>query len=777
MKIKTISLIDLKEAYEKLNIMINTKKINEKEVSIFVRELLSEVNIRIYHPYDKEDFYIRVTPENHKLKDLMKIINNLENLIKQKGANTTFIKKIDETNSFIYGKINIELCSLEIDGISPGISAFAVITLSPYEFKTKTSMAVEQRKISSDLVKSKNDVMSLSFTEDKSDSGKILSEKKESFNNILNLSSSNILNSNSVINYNLNDAGNNNSNNNKLNVNMNTGKNSKFEFFQIFILPVHNKFEKLKIEVYTKNLQGVFAKREIDEKISEHEILIPDIMNTFCFGDEKMQISLENKIKNMKGGKTLINIKLLNSTSILSNFTKNRNKNVLEDMSFEKSDEDLSIKKLFKRLRKILILIKDFKEYYKTIFRFKYPNFSYLFMFLSIIYFIFFDIRYFLVHLLFLMFVIAFFYSHFYRKYFSSYVNEYIYGFKNKLDFSGDNNNLNTAMTRIELEDSEIKKESYLTDKGQKPNLIKIIIEPIKTYKNIRDSYQKVLIKFTRYVSNLEKLKNLFLFTDPILSMYFMAMLILAILVIYGIKFKYLMLFVIVKKFLVGHSYYKNKHINNLEIANIVLKHCHQEYKYKLKSTINPESHIKSALNNFIQNCNENGLNLANFNSYPNNSSSLLGNSSYSSNNLIYQNNKNENKEIVEFEDIEEKVRQIKNSENMVISHDIDNVVVFEDKFRIFIKDQLEKHIDLVLNNEFLNSISKMGEIKEVIGKCKGILKIKKDSILFNKTINNQKLYRESLDADQIFIYFIQNVKSDFYISRNYSLEDEAEKE
>jgi hypothetical protein len=143
--------------------------------------------------------------------------------------------------------------------------------------------------------------------------------------------------------------------------------------------------------------------------------------------------------------------------------------------------------------------------------------------------------------------------------------------------------------------------------------------------------------------------------------------------------------------------------------------------------------------------------------------------------NNIFQNNSDNKDNVVEFEDIEDKIKQIRNSENMIVSHDIDNVLVFEDKFKLFITEQLEKHIDLVISNEFLNSISKMGEIKEVIGKCKGMLKIKKDSILFNKTINNPKIYKESLDADQIFIYFIQNVKSDFYLSRFYTFEEEGE--
>lgn len=783
MEIKTIDLIELKEAYEQIKKLISSKKLNEKD--FIIKQILSEVNIRVYHPYDKEDFYIRVSADNYKLRDLMKIINILENLIKQKGANTRFIKKIDETNSFIYGKINLEIRSVEIEGLQPGMNTYVLISLPPYEFKTKTSMIVEPPKIPSSLNISKSDRMSLSFDDSVGGSNQNKRDSVIPFSKTSNMQTETIVvNPSLSTSFNTNCANNvsnkaengisNNAASNNVNSSfINNESFSRFEFYQTFVFPIHNKFEKLKIEVFTKNLQGIFAKREIIEKICEHEILIPDIMNSICFGEKKMSINLENINKIVKAGKSIINIKINNCTSIFSNFAKNKNKNVLEDMSFEKSDEDLSIKKLFKRLKKILILVKDFKEYYKTLFRFKYPNFSFIVMICSIAYFLFFDIKYFLVHLLFLMFIIAFLQSHYYKKYLSCYFNSYIFARKNDLDFSDDNS---TAMTKIELEDSEVKKESYLTDKGEKPNLIKIIIEPMKTYKNIRDSYQKVLIKFTRYVSNVEKIKNLFLFTDPILSIYFMTGLIILILLIYSIEFKYLMLYVLVKKFLVGYSYYRKKHINNLEIANILLKYCHQEYKSKQKFSTNSESHIKSAINAIINTNIDKASNLLNLSSInpPSNLNNTVMN--FLSGNLNNKNNNNtENKDSVEFEDIEDKIRQIKNSENMIVSHDIDNVLVFDDKFKLFIKEQLERHIDVVISIEFLNSISKMGEIKEVIGKCKGMLKIKKDSILFNKTINNQKIYKESLDADQIFIYFIQNVKSDFYLSKFYSFEEEAE--
>ena len=121
----------------------------------------------------------------------------------------------------------------------------------------------------------------------------------------------------------------------------------------------------------------------------------------------------------------------------------------------------------------------------------------------------------------------------------------------------------------------------------------------------------------------------------------------------------------------------------------------------------------------------------------------------------------------VEFEHIEYKIKIMKNAEEKKISHDIDNINVFDDKFKLFIKENFEKNCDLVISLEFLNTISKMGHIKEVIGKCKRMLKIKKCSTLFDKTINNQKIYKESLDPDELFLYLIAR-KYYIYIDLEY---------
>ena len=78
--------------------------------------------------------------------------------------------------------------------------------------------------------------------------------------------------------------------------------------------------------------------------------------------DKKYLLKVENKNKNLKFGKMILNIKIHNYTSVLSNFVKNKNKNILEDLSIERSEEDLTINKLFKRLKKFLTLLKEVKE-------------------------------------------------------------------------------------------------------------------------------------------------------------------------------------------------------------------------------------------------------------------------------------------------------------------------------------------------------------------------------------------------------------------------------
>ena len=60
-----------------------------------------------------------------------------------------------------------------------------------------------------------------------------------------------------------------------------------------------------------------------------------------------------------------------------------------------------------------------------------------------------------------------------------------------------------------------------------------------------------------------------------------------------------------------------------------------------------------------------------------------------------------------------------------------------------------------------------IGDVIEELGKVNDVLKIKRLSSLFHFTKNNSKIYRKDIDPEDVFAYFIQNIKSDYYRARN----------
>jgi len=550
----------------------------------------------------------------------LNILEQNKTIIKSQSR---YISHLDETNSYIYGKLVIEMGHIEIKNFEGNI--IANITLMPYTFKTKQVTGLET-----------------------------------------------------------------------------------FSIKQIFILPIHNRFEIMKIEIFSKVHQGLFQKKEIDEKIGECQILIPDVLNNYFFPDKPVEVEIHNNNKNIKNvDKILISFKITNYSSSLALATKNRNKNVLEDMTISKSEEEISIKTFFKRMKKMITLMKEFKNQYKSLFRFKYPVYSLILWIILVLYFLFCDITYIVFHVLLVISYVIFMYSTVFKNYISPFNERYIFKYQNPYDFES------IVMTKIDVEENEVKKENYLTEIKAKKNIIRTIIEPIKNFKNYKNTYHQVLLNFTSFVSSMEKIKNLFLWTDPLLTFYLLVAILCLITILYSIKFKYIMLFSFSKKFISGIFFYKKKYQNNLEVAKIIMAHCHTEWC----STSNKEKAKNSSTPTHNQ-------------------------ISYSSETKI----KNENE-------------PIKN---------IETIMIFDDKYKILIKENLEKHSDILIKMEFLKSVKNMGEIIDAISKSKTLLKIKKDSPLYKKTLGNPNIYRLSPEVEMIFLYFVQNIKSDYYISRHY---------
>jgi len=165
-------------------------------------------------------------------------------------------------------------------------------------------------------------------------------------------------------------------------------------------------------------------------------------------------------------------------------------------------------------------------------------------------------------------------------------------------------------------------------------------------------------------------------------------------LLLYKIDFKYLIIFSMSKKFIIGFFYYRNKYQNNKEIGRILLEHAVKNWR------------------------------------------ELIGNNN------------------TKFERLRSQI-------------DLATIRVFDHRFMDIIINIFETNSNTVLSSHIFNMINSLKDMQNEIGKCEGILKIKKTSPLYRYVKNNDKIYTKDVEIEDLFYYFIQNIKSDFYILRN----------
>jgi hypothetical protein len=104
-------------------------------------------------------------------------------------------------------------------------------------------------------------------------------------------------------------------------------------------------------------------------------------------------------------------------------------------------------------------------------------------------------------------------------------------------------------------------------------------IPSIKKIKEFKQTYNLMLFTFSKVVTILENLKNLFFWTDPLLSFYCCILIFALLLILYGIETRWILMFSITKKFFEGFQYYELKLINNKEVARIILQNSYQKFK------------------------------------------------------------------------------------------------------------------------------------------------------------------------------------------------------
>ena len=90
-----------------------------------------------------------------------------------------------------------------------------------------------------------------------------------------------------------------------------------------------------------------------------------------------------------------------------------------------------------------------------------------------------------------------------------------------------------------------------------------------------------------------------------------------------------------------------------------------------------------------------------------------------------------------------------------------------DEKLKNILKHKLYEHSNIILNEKFFDKMETLGDVIEELGKVEDILKIKRLSPLFKYTKNNPKIFQKDIDPEDIFAYFVQNIKSDYYMAQN----------
>ena len=625
---------------DKKNSLIYSKYINSKEIydlyysdQSIVNMKLSQINIDIEISiyYDYSHYFINIFfGKNNTIIQLKNFVEFVENnsfiLFQNEINNFQFIKQIDEKYLNIYGLLYINIDSLQIQNFSE--ECFIQITSFPYKFNTK-----------------------------------VIKNEENSENNIFNIN-------------------------------------------QHFIIPIHNRFGKIKFEIYQDVLKGVLIKSKEHEVIYEASIEITQILNRFNNKEIKFHLIfeslegenfkkkkssllalIENKNDEFNNMRTnlLLTIKDYSSPFVL--LEKNKNKYILEDL--EAGDDNLGLKILFKRLKKIFSLIDEIISKYNSIYRFKYPIFSFLCLIFIFLYLCFAESKYIFKLIIQIILILLVSQSTIYKKYLEIYVNKYIFSYQNPYDLKS-----NIISTKKEIEDKELKNPEYLIEKDEL-NIMNDIIDPLTNYSKYKLKYFGIITKITKYIATVEKIKNLFLWTDPKLTIYFFILLFMLYLILYKIDFKYLIIMSLSRKFFLGFFYYRDKYKNNKEIARILLEHSVQIWR---------------ELNNKMD----------------------------------FNNN---------FQRSDKKI-------------DLSTIRVYDSRFKDIIIDIFDKNSNTIISPTIFNIINSLKDMQNEIGKCEGILKIKKNSPLYRHIKNNKNILVIPPEIEDIFYYFVQNIKSDFYILR-----------
>ena len=345
---------------------------------------------------------------------------------------------------------------------------------------------------------------------------------------------------------------------------------------QSFVLPLHNRFKSIKFILYELVNEGLIIKKENKTKISEREIPLPELLNNLFINQKTITVSLAQFVT--------LTFKYNNCSSMSALFAKNKNTKIIEEYSAvdKEDDKHYSHEIVLKRIKKISILFQTFGDAGHTIITFKYPILSLLVMLIINLYLYFSNIEYVLTHLLLGLLIIMISCSKYYNKNIKKHINSFLYSKINP-----------NAIPSIyikhnkETQTKQIQQNDYFSIKE------KHSFPSIKKLKEYGQLVKYSMFYLSYVIATIEKIKNLFMWTDPLLTLYVFCCVFVGFVLLYGIQSRYLLMIVVNAIFIKEMFYYKKKHRNNKAVARIVLKHSIQKMENKKKIMENPYQNEK----------------------------------------------------------------------------------------------------------------------------------------------------------------------------------------
>lgn len=823
-------------------ILKNNNNLLNKKLSEVLNDY--KLYVRINHPDDKSDLILSLDYNKTEVKSLIEFLDEVYNnqslsLEEEDICNWKNIETIDETNYYSYGKLYLQLNDI-IFNVPEDISIFVKISLTPYNYRTKSiisnnwfvfkqkylipihnkfeilklevftenSSGFIHKKLSEDKIteiriklpdlfnkefvnKTKEDIVfydketGIKYTLNSKEEGKITADipfnllklddkiKKSIQNRILNPDLNDINNLETlkkINNENLINKPKDNILNNKSIEETNNMKNALTANFM-------NNFTSN--ADFSVNLSSALNKT-VSNETSKNSINISSQDTKHSCSKNNIDKYLENSnlnpISNTLGFMT-INLKLQNLTHFMSMTEKNKNKFVLEEQ-YLRNDEDFSIKLLLKRLKKIISHFKCLTEDYKDLFRWGYPYFSFCCMIVIVIGTLFSDFNYMSSYILLIFLFTLIINSDVFVKVIKPKLEPY-YSYENALKFN------NMEILNLEdLETSQCLSSNYIINEDKnETSILKQLISPLKYYREYKEKYNEILFNFSKFIAVVEKIKNLLLWKDPVLSFNLTIVLSIMVLISVNLDIRYILAFGMFKKFVVGRSFYVRKYENNEEIAKTIISGLIKDwillskdnYKYIKKHVKNSES-VDLMINFVLDSLSTKSKETKYF--YR---SSENNNYSYSNKKKSEFNNKlsidDQQKDIKKQKNMDKSDSVIDKGSDAYKEKDILDIFALElkqitndnEKFKSYIKQYYEHHLKAVINNDFLTNMNKITELLDYTIKSKSLLKIQKRSYLYNFMLKNNKIYKPTVEMEDIFYYFIQNVKSELYYSKYYA--------